>query len=70
MKNANAIVQPNQIVNVRVMSVDASTGRIALSMKGMSGGPAHEGWIRKHFANTVHYTLMDTSHNTGAHANL
>jgi predicted RNA-binding protein with RPS1 domain len=37
VKNANDIVQPNQTVNVRVMSVDASTGRIALSMKGLSG---------------------------------
>jgi len=38
VKNANAVVQPNQTVTVRVMSVDASTGRIALTMKGMSGG--------------------------------
>ncbi|KAF5840458.1 chloroplast poly protein of elongation factor Ts precursor [Dunaliella salina] len=42
VKNANAVVQPNQTVTVRVMSVDPSTGRIALSMKGLAGGDAEE----------------------------
>uniref|UniRef100_A0A7S3VHI6 S1 motif domain-containing protein n=1 Tax=Dunaliella tertiolecta TaxID=3047 RepID=A0A7S3VHI6_DUNTE len=42
VKNANAVVQPNQTVTVRVMSVDPSTGRIALSMKGMAGDAEEE----------------------------
>lgn len=36
VKNIEKVVKVNDVVRVRVMSVDAGTGRIALTMKGMA----------------------------------
>lgn len=43
MKNVASVVKVDDVVRVRVMSVDASSGRIALSMKGMSGRAQRNG---------------------------
>lgn len=58
VSNASSVVQQGQTVRVRVMSADPSTGRVALSMKGMSGGWAvvQAAWRRcqwKHTACTL-----------------
>jgi ribosomal protein S1 len=37
IKNVSDVVQKGDKVSVRVLSVDPKAGRIALSMKGMSG---------------------------------
>eukprot|EP00197_Chlamydomonas_leiostraca_P002908 CAMPEP_0202857290 /NCGR_PEP_ID=MMETSP1391-20130828/291_1 /ASSEMBLY_ACC=CAM_ASM_000867 /TAXON_ID=1034604 /ORGANISM="Chlamydomonas leiostraca, Strain SAG 11-49" /LENGTH=553 /DNA_ID=CAMNT_0049536075 /DNA_START=24 /DNA_END=1682 /DNA_ORIENTATION=+ len=43
VKNVASLVKVEDVVRVRVMTVDATSGRIALSMKGMSGaGDAEE----------------------------
>ena len=48
LKSAASAVQPGQEVRVRVMSVDPSTGRVALSMKGMQGLYTAGRWL--HFS--------------------
>ncbi len=43
VKSAQQVVSVGQIVKVRVMSVDATTGRIALSMKAAGRSPPQRG---------------------------
>lgn len=42
MKNIAEVIKQNDVVRVKVMSVDATQGRIALSMKGMRRSSARD----------------------------
>lgn len=46
-KSVSAVVKAGDVVRVKVMAVDAGTGRIGLSMKGVKGA---RGRSRLHYA--------------------